>query len=50
MFKKFKSALQILIGAALVMQLAGCFYGGDRHYHPFWHHDRGPDVNVNIHG
>ena len=30
MFKKFKSALQILVGAALVMQLAGCFYGGDR--------------------
>lgn len=51
----FKRTLQIFIGIALTMQLAGCFYyAGDRRYHPYWYHhpneDRGPNVNVNIHG
>jgi len=52
----FNRTLQILLGVALVVQLAGCFYWGhdDR-----WHHDhdrydhpehRDPGVNVNIHG
>ena len=50
MLKKFKGTLLVLVGVALAMQLSGCFYGGDRHYHPFWHHDRGPEVHVNIHG
>jgi hypothetical protein len=44
----FKRTLQIFFGVALVMQLAGCFYGDDRRYHPFWHHD--PGVVVAVHG
>jgi hypothetical protein len=51
----FKRTIQIFVGIALVMQLAGCFYHDDR-----WHHDHDryydrpehhdPGVNVNIHG
>ena len=45
----FKITLQIFVGVALVMQLAGCYYSGnDRHYHPFWHHDH--VVEVHVHG
>ena len=50
----FKKTIQIFVGVALVMQLAGCFYHDDR-----WHHDHDRDfhpehhdsgVDVNIHG
>jgi len=47
----FKSVIQILVGIALTVQLAGCFYMGDDHR---WHggqreyHD--PGINVHIHG
>lgn len=50
MIKKWKSILQIVLGVALTMQLAGCYYGGDRHYHPWWHHDRDADIDVHMHG
>jgi len=51
----FKRTLQIFFGVVLIAQLTGCFYySGDRRYHPYWEHhhyeNRGPDVNVNIHG
>ena len=55
MFKTFKSALQILFGIALVLQLGGCFYSDhdryhdrDRHYDHQEHHE--PGVDVHMHG
>ncbi len=45
--KIFKNSLQVLVGVALAVQLAGCFfYGGhdDR-----WHHDHDRAVVV-VHG
>ena len=51
MFKIFKSALQIFIGVALVVQLSGCFFSDRDHRghfdHPE-HHD--PGVDVHVHG
>ena len=50
----FKRTLQVLVGVALVVQLAGCFYWGDDHrwhdghrdYHDHGDHDSGIDVHV----
>jgi len=48
----FKKTLQIMLGVALTMQMAGCFYVGDDHRwhggHREYRHD--PGVNVSIHG
>jgi hypothetical protein len=50
----FKRTIQIFVGIALVMQLAGCFYHDNRWHHDhdrnYGHPEHGPDVNVNIHG
>jgi hypothetical protein len=54
----FKSTVQILIGVALVAQLAGCFFEGhddrwhhdhDRYYAPE-HHDHDSGIDVHLHG
>jgi len=55
MFKIFKRTLQMFIGVALVMQVAGCFFvdrdhGHDRHYdHPEHHDDHGHDSGIDVH-
>lgn len=49
MFKKLKSTVQVLVGITLAVQLTGCYYGGDHHYHPWWHHDR-EVVDVHVQG
>ena len=53
----FKRTLQVIIGFALTMQLAGCFYEGDDHrWHEGGHHehhedhDHGGGIDVNFHG
>ena len=57
MLKTFKSTLQILMGVALVVQLAGCYYWRDdrrwhrdrpEHFDHQEHHD--PSVDVHFHG
>ena len=53
MFKIFKNALQIFIGVALFVQLAGCFYRDhdhdrDRHYDHQEHHDDHEHVGVDV--
>jgi hypothetical protein len=55
MFKIFKSMLQILIGIALVLQLAGCFYWDhdhdrDRHYDHHDDHSHDSGIDVHVHG
>ena len=49
----FKRTLQILLGVAFVMQLAGCFFE-DRdhrgHYEHSEHHDHDAGVDVHLHG
>jgi hypothetical protein len=47
MSKRLKNAVQIAGVIVLAVQLTGCYYGGDRHYHPWWHHDV---VDVHVHG
>jgi hypothetical protein len=46
----YKKTLQIFVGLALTMQLAGCFYiGSDRRWHGGHHHmhqDSGIDIHV----
>ncbi len=47
---KLKYSLQILVGVALIMQLAGCIYGGDHRYHPWWHHEHDAGIDVHLRG
>ncbi|MBF0523185.1 MAG: hypothetical protein HQL24_09040 [Candidatus Omnitrophica bacterium] len=53
MFRKIKSALQILIVVALTVQLAGCiFEDRDRRRHNDYpeHHNNDSGIDVRIHG
>ena len=55
MLRKFKSALQILVVAAFVVQLAGCFYKERDHrrdYEPRQDYDynRGSSVDIHLQG
>jgi len=55
MFKTFKRLLQIFIGVALTMQLAGCFFEDhdDRWHHDHdrpEHHDHDSGIDVHLHG
>jgi len=54
--RKFKSALQILVVIAFVVQLAGCFYerrdDRRRHDEQFQEHhdnDRGSGIDIHVH-
>ena len=54
-FRKLKSALQILVGVALIIQLAGCFFvdhDRGRHNGPPGHDDNGndPGIDIRVHG
>jgi hypothetical protein len=50
----FKRSLQILLGMALTMQIAGCFYVGDDHHwhggHREYHEYHDPSIDVRLHG
>jgi hypothetical protein len=56
----FKRTLEIFLGVALMMQMAGCFYVGDDHRwhhdrdrefaHPEHHDDHDPGIDVHVHG
>lgn len=54
MFTKIKNALQILVCAALVIQLGGCIFVNRGHHDSRWHHDNDSDhnssIDIQVHG
>ena len=48
----FKTTLQVIFAAALIMQVSGCFFVDSDHRdrdHHSEHHDRDPGIDVRIH-